>query len=165
MVSPSTDQILRYTVAANKPDDHHVFGGASTTFTPPACALGRRALAAYLARVRTTRVLAALSTGLLLFSGCAGDASADQIDVTTKEMRFSPSTLRVDEGRHTFTVRNSGNLTHTFSLNALGREVTVRPDKTRTMSIDLEPGTYRYVCRILDHEGLGMHGVLRVSAK
>ena len=85
--------------------------------------------------------------------------------VTAKEMHFTPSTLHVTAGKRTIVVHNSGNLTHTFSLNALGSEVTIHPGKTKTLSLDLQPGTYRYVCRILDHEGLGMHGVLRVSAK
>ena len=110
-------------------------------------------------------MLAALSVGLVLFSGCAGNASADTIDVTAKEMHFTPATMTVNAGRHTITVHNAGNLTHTFSLNALGREVTIRPGKTRTMSVNFESGSYRYVCRILDHEGLGMHGVLRVRAQ
>ena len=111
-----------------------------------------------------TLVLASLSIGLSL-SGCAGSANAGEVEVTAEEMRFTPSTLRVEAGRHTFAVHNSGQLTHTFSLNALGREVTIHPGKTRSLSIELQPGTYRYVCRILDHEGLGMHGVLRVRAK
>jgi plastocyanin len=80
-------------------------------------------------------------------------------------MKFTPSTLRVTPGLHTIVVQNHGTLTHTFSLNALGHEVTIPPGKARTLSVDLKPGTYRYVCRILDHEALGMHGVLRVSAK
>jgi plastocyanin len=111
-----------------------------------------------------TIVLASFSAALLL-AGCAGGSSADEVDVAAKEMRFTPSTVRVKAGRHVMVVHNRGKLTHTFSLNALGREVTVHPGKTRELSVDLEPGTYRYVCRILDHEGLGMHGVLRVSAK
>lgn len=111
-----------------------------------------------------TLVLASLSAGLLLSSGCAG-AGADDVAITAKEMRFTPSTLRVAAGRRTIAIHNSGKLTHTFSLNALGSEVTIPPGKTKTLSVDLQPGTYRYVCRILDHEGLGMHGVLRVSAK
>jgi plastocyanin len=111
-----------------------------------------------------TLVLTSLSTGLLLLNGCAG-AGADDLTVTAKEMHFTPSTFRVAAGRRTIVIHNSGTLTHTFSHNALGREVTIRPGKTKTMSLDLQPGTYRYVCRILDHEGLGMHGVLRVSAK
>jgi plastocyanin len=86
------------------------------------------------------------------------------VEVSAKEMKFTPSTLRLVEGRRTITVHNLGTLTHTFSLNALGREMTIPPGKTKTLTVTFAPGTYRYVCRILDHEGLGMHGVLRVGA-
>lgn len=79
-------------------------------------------------------------------------------------MKFLPATMRLGAGKHTFLVRNIGDLRHTFSLNAIGEEVTVEPGKTKSLRLDLEPGTYRYVCRILDHEGLGMRGTLRVSA-
>jgi len=79
-------------------------------------------------------------------------------------MKFTPSKLQTTEGERTFTVRNRGDIAHTFSLNELGREVTVQPGKTKTLTLNLTPGTYTYVCRILDHEGLGMRGTLRVRA-
>ena len=82
-----------------------------------------------------------------------------------KEMHFTPSTVSVVAGRYTVAAHNRGSLTHTFSINKLGEEVTVPPGKTRTFPIELAPGTYRYVCRILDHEGLGMRGVLKVRSK
>ncbi len=82
-----------------------------------------------------------------------------------KEMRFTPSAVSVVAGRYTVVAHNAGGLTHTFSLNELGQEITVTPDKTATFEVDLTPGTYRYVCRILDHEGLGMRGVLKVRSK
>ena len=108
-------------------------------------------------------MFASLSAGLLL-AACDNQKGDEAVTVRTKEMRFSPATLATDAGRRTISVRNSGKLVHTFSLNELGREVMVQPGKTRRMTVNLEPGTYKYVCRILDHEGLGMHGVLRVRA-
>lgn len=72
--------------------------------------------------------------------------------------------MRIDQGQRTFTVHNRGEIAHTFSLNALGEEVTVQPGKTKALTLSLAPGTYKYVCRILDHEGLGMYGTLRVRA-
>jgi plastocyanin len=101
---------------------------------------------------------------MLALSACAGSSAAEGVAVTAKEMQFLPKTLRVKAGEHTFAITNGGELRHTFSLNALGEEITVEPGKTRTLTLTLEPGTYRYVCRILDHEGLGMRGTLRVSA-
>ncbi len=108
-------------------------------------------------------VLTSLSAGFLL-AACAGTDAAVGVEVNASEMRFSPSTLRIGEGQRTFTVHNRGKLAHTFSLNALGEEVTVQRGKTKTLTLNLAPGTYKYVCRILDHEGLGMHGTLRVRA-
>jgi plastocyanin len=101
----------------------------------------------------------------ILSTACAGDDAYGQtqsVEVSAKEMHFTPSAITLAPGRRTIVVHNRGTLTHTFSLNALGREVTVAPGKTKTLTLDLHPGKFRYVCRILDHEGLGMHGALQV---
>lgn len=84
--------------------------------------------------------------------------------VETLEMKFSPKSMELAAGRQVFVVENTGDIRHTFSLNAIGEEVTVEPGRTKSLTVTLEPGTYRYVCRILDHEGLGMRGTLRVKA-
>ena len=110
----------------------------------------------------TALVLAVLSA--VVGSACAGSGAADGVEVRTDEMKFMPSQMRLAAGSHTFVVRNVGEIRHTFSLNSIGEEVTVEPGKTKSLAVTLEPGTYRYVCRILDHEGLGMHGTLRVRA-
>ena len=114
--------------------------------------------------MRLRALLAACAVAGCVLGGCAGDGVTDEVKVTTEEMKFLPKTLRVLPGRRTFVVKNSGEVRHTFSLNELGEEVTVEPGKTRSFTAELEPGTYTYVCRILDHEGLGMRGTLRVSA-
>lgn len=101
--------------------------------------------------------LSAASLGACASGGVAG------LRVTTREMKFTPSTMSIAAGDRTITVHNSGTLTHTFSINDLGQEVTVSPGATKSLTISLKPGKYAYVCRILDHEGLGMHGVLTVS--
>ncbi|MDP1793348.1 MAG: cupredoxin domain-containing protein [Acidimicrobiales bacterium] len=118
---------------------------------------------------KTVGVLALFGAGCLfgggLLAGCAGDDAAMGVTVSTTEMKFGPASIGLPAGRQTFTVVNDGKLRHTFSLNDLGQEVTVAPGQTKTLSVDLEPGTYRYVCRVLDHEGLGMRGVLKVRTK
>ena len=98
----------------------------------------------------------------MLLVACGRAEGGNDLAVRTSEMRFSPATLNAESGRRAFSVRNTGDVVHTFSLNELGREVTVQPGRTKRMTVTLPPGTYRYVCRILDHEGLGMRGVLRV---
>ena len=98
----------------------------------------------------------------MLLVACGRAEGDNGLSVRTTEMRFSPATLNAESGRTLFSVRNTGEVVHTFSLNDLGREVTVQPGRTKRLRVTLPPGTYRYVCRILDHEGLGMRGVLRV---
>jgi plastocyanin len=123
---------------------------------------------AYVGHVHRARVfVVVLALFAALFGACGGEdgppVEAASLRVTTKEMRFAPSKLTALHGRTSITVHNSGSLAHTFSLNDLGREVTVNPGQTKTINVNAQPGTYPYVCRILDHEGLGMHGTLTVS--
>lgn len=132
--------------------------------------MGETGRSAYVDRVRkTVGVLALFGAGCLfgsgLFAGCAGGDASMGVTVLTSEMKFAPAGINLTAGQQTFTVTNKGKLRHTFSLNELGEEVTVAPGQTKTMKVDLEPGTYRYVCRILDHEGLGMDGVMKVRTK
>lgn len=113
---------------------------------------------------RTAAALAFLGGLGLLLSGCAGDDFVEGAIVVTTEMEFSPGDLEVAAGEQTFVVQNEGDLRHTFSINSIGEEVTVNPGETKSLVVQLEPGEYTYVCRILDHEGLGMHGVLNVGS-
>lgn len=113
---------------------------------------------------KSVGVLALIGAGMW-FAGCAGDDAAMGVTVATTEMKFAPDTISLPAGDQTFTVVNDGKLRHTFSLNELGQEVTVAPGQTKTMKVDLAPGSYEYVCRVLDHEGLGMHGILKVRNK
>jgi plastocyanin len=113
-------------------------------------------------------VAGALATfaAVFLMTGCAGDDASAGVTVEAREMKFTPRALTVHPGRQVITVHNAGELRHTFSINSLGSEVTVNPGATKSITVDLEPGTtYRYVCRVLDHEGLGMRGALRVRDK
>ena len=43
-------------------------------------------------------------------------------------------------------------ITQVFRLNLLDDGMTVNPGEIKKLDIDVEPGTYRYVCRVLDHE-------------
>lgn len=110
---------------------------------------------------KTVAVVITIVGAAIFLSGCASGASTG-VAVQTQEMKFLPKTATVNAGRRVITVINSGKLRHTFSLNSLGEEVTVAAGKTETLTLDLKPGTYRYVCRVLDHEGLGMRGTLKV---
>ena len=110
------------------------------------------------------RVVACVALFAVLLGACAGDdaPSAARARVVAKEMRFTPSRLTVKAGPVVFHVVNQGTITHTFSVGPDADEVTVNPGHSADLNITLVPGTYTYICRILDHAGLGMHGVLKV---
>lgn len=149
---------------SNKPDRIHAVGGASTTAKHQRAPCGRTGFAAYVDRVhrRYGAVVLLLAT---LFAGCAGDdgTTPEGVTVNAVEMKFTPKAIEVKPGHQVITVHNNGKLRHTFSINSLGSEVTVNPGETKELEIDVAAGTYRYVCRVLDHEGLGMRGALRVK--
>lgn len=157
-----TELILCGAAAHYKPGRPPFSQGCQHHSTTPVSALGRATVSAYFDGVRLIAVVVFSLTAGCFLSGCAGDDYAEGIRVETTEMKFSPSKLTVAAGTQTVTVKNTGLVRHTFSINSLGREVTVPPGKTLSLEVDLAPGTYRYVCRVLDHEGLGMRGVLTV---
>ncbi len=74
---------------------------------------------------------------------------------------FSPSTVTVHQGR-TITLTNVSDTVHTFTVTGQGIDIETMPGKTDTVTIDLPPGTYPFVCRF--HESMGMKGTLVVRS-
>lgn len=74
---------------------------------------------------------------------------------------FSPSTVTVHKGQ-TITLTNVSDTAHTFTVTGQGIDIETMPGKTDTVTIDLPPGTYPFVCRF--HESMGMKGTLVVRS-
>lgn len=74
---------------------------------------------------------------------------------------FSPSTVTVHQGQ-TITLTNVSDTAHTFTVTGQGIDIETMPGKTDTVTIDLPPGTYPFVCRF--HESMGMKGTLMVRS-
>jgi plastocyanin len=121
--------------------------------------------------------LAALAVGL---GGC-GDDDVFRTDrpilrVTLDEYRIVPQNVVVKPGRMKLTVRNRGRLTHNLAVQIPqgpdgkpvdvpgGRTDTMQPGETgEPIKVTLEPGEYRLVCTIANHDDLGQFGVLKVQ--
>jgi uncharacterized cupredoxin-like copper-binding protein len=121
--------------------------------------------------------LAALAVGL---GGC-GDDDVFRTDrpilrVTLDEYRIVPQNVVVKPGRMKLTVRNRGRLTHNLAVQIPqgpdgkpvdvpgGRTDTMQPGETGApIKVTLEPGEYRLVCTIANHDDLGQFGVLKVQ--
>lgn len=74
---------------------------------------------------------------------------------------FSPTSLTVKKGT-SIDVSNVGSSSHTFTINGKGIDLVNDPGQSQKVTITLAPGTYPFVCRF--HEAQGMKGTLTVTA-
>jgi plastocyanin len=88
------------------------------------------------------------------------------VSVEMRDYRFQPQAIRTSADRVRIEVVNRGRLPHALRLRLRGQErlsiPTVLPGRRAVASARLEPGSYRMVCPIGNHEELGMYGVLVV---
>ena len=85
------------------------------------------------------------------------------LEVETTNVAFVPDTLRATGGEVTVAVRNRDLFWHTFTIDALGVDVTAPVGRLRSVTFEGRPGTYSYYCRIPGHAALGMRGRLTVQ--
>ena len=128
--------------------------------------------------LRTTLLTAlVLASGAL--AGC-GDGEPVRIDERTltlrlEEFRIVPEDVSVAPGRLRIVATNVGRLTHNIKVvkedeedreappTELGGTGTAQPGETATFTFEnLEPGEYRIVCTITNHDQLGQYGELIV---
>lgn len=95
--------------------------------------------------------------------------TADSIDVTMANFKFSPSNLSAKAGETLTIALTSEGGTHDFVIDELGvKSQTLASGKTQTIEVtipaDATSGTtYEYYCSIGGHRALGMVGTLTVE--
>lgn len=91
---------------------------------------------------------------------------ADIVLVGTIDFQFVPSEVEAEAGTISVALTTEGG-PHTFTLELdEGEETVVQvfpPEETATGEIELEPGTYTFICVIPGHLEEGMEGTLTVS--
>ncbi len=129
---------------------------------------------------RSTLMAALLGVFVLGLGGCGEDdvfrTDRPILRVTLDEYRIVPQNAVVKPGRMKFAVRNTGRLTHNLAVQIAegpeGKPVDVPGGRTETMQpgatgepikVTLEPGEYRLVCTIANHDDLGQYGTLTVQ--
>jgi plastocyanin len=126
------------------------------------------------------RFACALVLTALLASGCGGDdgdgdeparaatvSANGTLDMTAKEYSFDPGAITVKgAGRLTISLRNDGSLAHDIRIRKGDAEVggtqAFAGGETRKATVNLEHGTYEFLCTVGDHAKLGMRGTLTV---
>jgi uncharacterized cupredoxin-like copper-binding protein len=119
--------------------------------------------------------LSALMLGLMLgLMACAepegglGDSeqATTEVSLTEYEIEMSNPLYAVEElisfppGSQTFRVTNNGTTEHNFEVEGQGIEeafeTNLSPGETRTMQLNLGPGTYVVYCPVGNHRDQGM---------
>ncbi len=86
--------------------------------------------------------------------------AATQVGLELDEFYFSPTVLSGKAGqRLELRLGNAGEAAHTFTVDALGIDVTVEPGQETRVDVTLpDSGAFAFVCRF--HAGRGMRGGL-----
>jgi plastocyanin len=92
-------------------------------------------------------------------------ASVQRVTVKMSEYRFRLSTSTVHRGTVVFTILNTGQLPHDFSIQKLQKVSSlVQPGQKTTMRVTFQKtGTYYYLCTVGAHVQYGMFGNLHVK--
>jgi uncharacterized cupredoxin-like copper-binding protein len=94
------------------------------------------------------------------------DADARKVDVTLTENHIAMP-KHLEPGKTAFVVRNTGKEKHNFEIEGQGIEkkflTSLDPDESKTLHVDLKPGTYKVFCPMKDHEHKGMELSLLVK--
>jgi uncharacterized cupredoxin-like copper-binding protein len=94
-------------------------------------------------------------------------ASPTATTVTVKEFEwgFTLSQASVPCGAVTFSQTNTGSVQHNFDILGVsgGSGAFINTGQSTSMTVQLTPGTYPYLCDLPDHAGLGMSGQLTVT--
>lgn len=124
-----------------------------------------------------SRLLPLTALLLLMAGGCGGDdrppgrtvtvQAGRTVPVVADEYSFDPETIvMTGGGRLTVELENRGNLAHNLRVfdgdDEVGGTDSFPGGETREATVDLDPGEYRLVCTVGNHEDLGMTGRLTV---
>ena len=94
-------------------------------------------------------------------AGSSGGGGTSVLTLTQVNYQFTPAKITVNQG-DTITVSDTNPSTpHTFTVTGTDIDVANDPMSSQDVTIDLAPGTYPFICRF--HEGQGMIGTLVVK--
>lgn len=90
----------------------------------------------------------------------AGNNAGAGSTLVMRDNEFVPSDFSVQAGTE-ITLRNEGQAPHNFTVEGQNIDQDVNPGETETETLELDPGTYDFVCEF--HREAGMTGTLTVE--
>jgi len=97
-------------------------------------------------------------------------AGAAQLKIAASpsgQLKFEQSTLSGKAGTVSIDFTNSSSVEHNFTLaNASGAQVGATPTfqgGSKTLTVSLKPGTYKFYCTVPGHRAAGMEGTLTLK--
>lgn len=93
-------------------------------------------------------------------------APATKVDVSETEFKITFATTPTKAGSYEFNVKNDGKVPHDFVVSGNGvnaKTPLLNPGESKTLSVDLKPGTYDVYCSVPGHKQAGMDVKLTVS--
>ena len=83
------------------------------------------------------------------------------------QLKFEPSTMSGTAGTVSIDFTNSSSVEHNFTLaNSSGAQVGATPTfqgGSKTLTVSLKPGTYKFYCTVPGHRAAGMEGTLTLQ--
>jgi plastocyanin len=98
--------------------------------------------------------------------GKSANESSTTVTVVAKDMRFALEPSQASAGTITFVVTNEDPMPHDFAIEVNGVEhktAIIDAGKTESLTVDLAPGTYSYLCTVTGHSLVGMKGTFTVT--
>lgn len=131
----------------------------------------------------TTRAAAAFVLAGLVAAGCGGGGggggASDSVTVTAPagggtpsltidahDVFFTPKRVKAPAGKLEIHYVEQGSQQHTLVIDGVkGFKLEVGPgSKSKSATVDLQPGVYTYYCTIPGHRAQGMQGTITVAS-
>ena len=96
-----------------------------------------------------------------IYDGSGDGEGATAATVTTNNFSFDPAEFEVASGSEITVKNGNANTPHTFTIPGTDVDAEVGPLESEDATIDLDPGTYDFICKF--HEAQGMVGTLTVT--
>ena len=122
--------------------------------------------------VGTVLVVAALAAGCASRQGTSPSQTRvtvqGTVGIVLREFEFEPRPLKVRAGKVSFLLMNRGSVDHDFMIPEVmsamehGQDL-VKPGQSKTIEVELKPGTYEAICTVPGHKESGMKVTLEVG--